>query len=207
MTPFRETYGVAVPLMRPDIDTDQMISHHFLITRSRTGLGRGLFHAWRKAGRRGGSRLSLEQARLPATRRFCSPGRTSPAAPPGSTPSGPCSTTGYRVVIAPSFGVHFARNAVKNGLLPVVLPTNAVQELAAASEESAGARRVRVSLVDRVVALDGGPTYAFDIDDDARTALLEGLDGIGLTLVREPEITAFHLENLRLRPWLRATHG
>lgn len=206
MIPFRETYGVAVPLMRPDIDTDQMISHHFLITRSRRGLGRGLFHAWRKPD-------GVEDPGFPLNKPAF---RDAPILLAGANFA--CGSSrehavwavldyGIRVVIAPSFGVHFGRNAVKNGLLPVVLPAHAVQELAAASEESAGARRVRVSLVDRVVALDGGPTYPFEIDDDARTALLEGLDGIGLTLVREPEITAFHLENLRLRPWLRATHG
>lgn len=206
MIPFIEIRGKAVPLMLADIDTDQMITREFLITKSRKGLGRGLFHGWRFVD---GKPVEDFPFNWPW------------ANDPQILIAGPnfaCGSSrehavwsvldyGFRVVIAPSFGVHFRRNAFKNGLLPVVLPQDQVDLLAQAVTQSEGRRLIHVSLPDQTVTLDDGPTFNFEIDAEPKAALLEGLDEIGLTLRRAEAIDAFQRRDAGSRPWVYLNDG
>jgi 3-isopropylmalate/(R)-2-methylmalate dehydratase small subunit len=201
MQPFRPIHAVALPMMIPDIDTDQMINRDFLITTARKGLGKGLFHDLRY---RDGVEVADFVMNLPWFREpevliggvnFASGSSREHAV-------WAVQDYGVRAVIAPSFGVHFKRNALKNGLLPVTLPEADVAALAQAVLDSRGARRIAVSLEDQFVALDDGPTHRFEIEEDAKAALLLGLDDIGRTQLRAQSVTEFQTRDRAQRPWV-----
>jgi 3-isopropylmalate/(R)-2-methylmalate dehydratase small subunit len=201
MKPFKDIHGVALPLMMRDLDTDQIINRDFLITTSRKGLGRGLLHDLRY-------RDGKEVADFPMNFSWF----RSPQILIGGV-NFACGSSrehavwavqdyGIRAVIAPSFGVHFLRNAYKNGLLPIILPEADVEEIAAAVSESKGARRVAVSLDAQTVRVDDGTLMHFDIDADAKTALAEGLDHIDQTLRHVARLERFQERDRAMRPWV-----
>jgi 3-isopropylmalate/(R)-2-methylmalate dehydratase small subunit len=188
--------GVAAPLRRSDVDTDQIIPAEYLKRVTRTGFEDGLFNAWRAdptfvlndpayakasilvAGARFGVGSSREHA-VWALQDY-----------------------GFRAVIAPSFGDIFRNNALKGGLLPVVLPEKAIQELWILVEERDGVE-LTVDLVERQVRGPGAgreETWEFSLDEHSRWRLLEGLDEIGLTLRHEDAITAFEAGRPSFKP-------
>lgn len=95
-----------------------------------------------------------------------------------------------RAVIAPSFGDIFASNALKNGLLPIVLRTDVVDGLLREIGETPG-MHLAVDLVAQEVRTPAGEVHRFDVDPFARQCLLEGVDEIGYTLSLMPEIEAY----------------
>ena len=97
---------------------------------------------------------------------------------------------GFRAVIAPSFADIFANNCVKNGVLTVVLTEKEVEEIVRRTNELPN-YQLTLDLEQCKVQDDGGFSASFQIDEFTRHCLLEGLDDIGLTLQREPEITAY----------------
>jgi 3-isopropylmalate/(R)-2-methylmalate dehydratase small subunit len=97
---------------------------------------------------------------------------------------------GIRAVIAPSFGDIFAINAVKNGVLPVVLPADAVAALIAEAEADPGAS-IEVDLAAQTVTAADGTVHPFDIDPFTKHCLLEGVDELAFTLSHEEDIAAF----------------
>ena len=183
MDKFTVHTGVAMPLRRSDVDTDQIIPAEYLKRVTRSGFEDGLFNSWRAdptfvlndpayagasilvAGHRFGVGSSREHA-VWALQNY-----------------------GFRAVIAPSFGDIFRNNALKGGLLPVVVADKLVAELWVLLEERPGVE-LTVDLVERLVR---GPdlSWAFPLDEHSRWRLLEGLDDIGLTLRHEAEITDF----------------
>jgi 3-isopropylmalate/(R)-2-methylmalate dehydratase small subunit len=194
--------GIAAPLRRSDVDTDQIIPAEYLKRVTRTGFEDGLFNAWRAdksfvlndptyvtasilvAGPRFGVGSSREHA-VWALQDY-----------------------GFRAVIAPSFGDIFRNNALKGGLLPVVLQDKAIQGLWVLLEEQPGVR-LTVDLVERQVRvpnLDADDSAApptaweFPLDDHSRWRLLEGLDDIGLTLRHEDAIAEFEAERPSFKP-------
>ena len=97
---------------------------------------------------------------------------------------------GFRAAIAPSFGDIFFNNALKNGLLPIVLPAAAVAALLAAARAIPGAQ-VAVDLAAQTVTAPAGAVYPFSIDQFSRHCLLEGLDEIDYTLSQSAHIAAY----------------
>jgi 3-isopropylmalate/(R)-2-methylmalate dehydratase small subunit len=192
MEKFTVHTGIAAPLRRSDVDTDQIIPAEYLKRVTRTGFEDGLFNAWRAdpafvlndpayagasilvAGSRFGTGSSREHA-VWALQDY-----------------------GFRAVIAPSFGDIFRNNALKGGLLPVVLQEKAIQELWILLEEQPGAE-LTVDLVQRAVR---GPDHSWDfsLDEHSRWRLMEGLDDIGLTLRHADEITAFESTRPSFKP-------
>jgi len=109
---------------------------------------------------------------------------------------------GIRCVIGSSFGDIFFNNCFQNGLLPVVLDRETVESLAREVEASQGAGRISVDLAQMEVTSPSGKRYAFAVEPARRGALLEGLDEIGMTLRRAPEIEAFQARDRDERPWV-----
>ncbi len=190
MRPFRIHRGLAAPLDRPNVDTDQVIPKQFLKRIERTGFGQFLFYDW--AHTADGSTdwaFVLNQPRyrgasiLLAGKNFgCGSSREHAA--------WALADFGFRAIIAPSFADIFVTNAMKNGLLPVTLPEPDVATLA----ERAGripACSITVDLERRVVSDEHGFSAAFTVDEFRRYCLLNGLDDIALTLRHEPEIAAY----------------
>jgi 3-isopropylmalate/(R)-2-methylmalate dehydratase small subunit len=183
MEKFTVHSGTAMPLRRSDVDTDQIIPAVYLKRVSRTGFEDGLFNAWRadpsfvlNDARYAGSTI------LVAGHRFGVGSSREHAV-------WALQDYGFRVVIAPSFGDIFRNNALKGGLLPIVLQEKVIQELWILLEEQPGVR-LEVDLVERQVR---GPdlNWAFNLDEHSRWRLMEGLDDIGLTLRHEDSITGF----------------
>ena len=190
MQPFRLHTGLAAPLDRANVDTDQIIPKQFLKRIERTGFGQFLFYDWRfRPDGEPDPEFVLNQARyagasvLIAGKNFgCGSSREhAPWA------LGDC---GFRAIIAPSFADIFANNCAKNGMLAVPLPEAEVSTLMRYARDVSG-YRVTVNLVERTVSDDLGFSASFDIDPFRRRCLLEGLDEIGLTLEHEREITAY----------------
>ncbi len=109
---------------------------------------------------------------------------------------------GIRCLIAPSYGDIFFNNCFKNGVLPIVLPSETVDQLAAEAEAANGGRPFRIDLEAERIRTPGGREIAFATDPANREALLQGLDEITMTLRRDAEIAAFEAENRAARPWI-----
>ncbi|MEI6721316.1 MAG: 3-isopropylmalate dehydratase small subunit [Betaproteobacteria bacterium] len=109
---------------------------------------------------------------------------------------------GIRCVIAPSFGEIFFGNCFQNGLLPVILPQATVEKIGMALAADPANAKLTVDLPRQVVVAPDGSEHAFAIEPLRKKALLEGLDEIGLTRLRESEIVAFQAKDRVKRPWI-----
>jgi 3-isopropylmalate/(R)-2-methylmalate dehydratase small subunit len=190
MKPFRTHTGLAAPLGRANIDTDQIIPKQFLKRIERTGFGAFLFYDWRfLPDGAPNPEFVLNNPRyqgasvLIAAKNFgCGSSREhAPWA---------LDDYGFRAVIAPSFADIFANNCTKNGLLPVALPVEQVDELLRRAAETEG-YQLTVDLENREVRDETGFCAAFQIDEFKRDCLLKGLDDIGLSLRHEAAIAAY----------------
>ncbi|MFH6786956.1 MULTISPECIES: 3-isopropylmalate dehydratase small subunit [Methylobacterium] len=204
MQPFTAVTGPAAPFLEPNVNTDVVIRIERLTGVPRDDLGRYAFEALRRnpeGGQGGDPAFVLDTPRfrgapiLIAGRNFgC-----------GSSREGAVWALmglGLRAVVAESFGDIFFNNCFQNGLLPVVLPKEAIDRLAA--EATSGAP-LTVDLVAREVRAPSGAVVPFAIDPQRRQALLEGLDEIGATLTREAEIAQWQARDRAARPWIWAT--
>ncbi|MFB6285961.1 MAG: 3-isopropylmalate dehydratase small subunit [Candidatus Bipolaricaulia bacterium] len=190
MEPFEPFTGRVAPLDVANVDTDQIIPKQFLKRVERSGFGDVLFHDWRT--REDGSQdpdfvLNDPPYRdaeiLLARENFgCGSSREHAVWALGDA--------GFRAIIAPSFADIFQTNAFKNGLLPIALDADIVDDLF---------RRLR-NLTDYAIAVDlanqrldgsDGGSLSFEIDPFRKRCLLEGLDEIALTLEHEAEISAY----------------
>ncbi len=192
MDKFDTHTGVAVPLRRSNVDTDQIIPAVYLKRVTRTGFEDGLFAAWRNdpdfvlnnPAYAGGSVLI--------------------AGPDFGTGSSrehavwALQNYGFKVVIGSRFGDIFRSNSGKAGLLIAAVTQDVVEQLWSYVEADPGAT-VEVSLVDKAITA-GGASYGFEIDDYTRHRLLEGLDDIGLTLQHADLISAFEAERPSFLP-------
>ncbi len=198
MRAFRVHTGLAAPIGRANIDTDQIIPKQFLKRIERTGFGQFLFFDWRfNPDGTPKAEFELNQQRykgasiLIADKNFgCGSSREhAPWA---------LADFGFRAVIAPSFADIFANNCGKNGIVIVRLGDAQVAELLRKAKEFEG-YKLTVDLERCSVTDDSGFTAKFDIDPFRRNCLLNGLDDIGLTLRYETQIAAF--EKNRQNAW------
>jgi 3-isopropylmalate/(R)-2-methylmalate dehydratase small subunit len=182
MKPVKRVTARAAVLDRADVDTDQIIPKQFLKRIERTGYGEFLFFDWMKQADFELLRPEYADARiLLAGRNFGSGSSREHAA-------WALQDYGFEVVIAPSFGDIFRTNSLKIGLLPVVLPPEAVETLMHAV---AGGGSLTVDLETQEVTGPGELIVPFEFEPFARESLLQGLDDIALTLQREESITDY----------------
>merc|ERR1712194_874674 len=106
---------------------------------------------------------------------------------------------GLRCIIAPSFGDIFFNNCLKNGMLPIVLPNDQVEQL---MHDAEAHKKMTVDLPGQKVAREGGEAFPFDIDPFQKHCLINGLDDIGLTLEKESFIHSFEQQRTQQFPWL-----
>jgi 3-isopropylmalate/(R)-2-methylmalate dehydratase small subunit len=183
--------AVAVPLPRPNIDTDQIIPARFLSRPREVDHGAFLFH---DARRLPGS--EEERPDFPLNRpewreaRIVVAGRNFACGSSRESAVWALFDGGFRAAIAPSFGDIFRNNGLKNGLLPIVLPAEAVNDLIAQLEARPGAT-VAIDLPAQTVTAPDGAVHTFEIDPFAKHCLLEGVDELAFTLGFEEEIAAF----------------
>lgn len=192
MTPINAVEGRAYPFGRKNVDTDVIIPAAWLKTISREGLGRGAFETVRaEDGNVFDDPAYAGSPILIAGDNFgCGSSREHAAWALGDL--------GIRVVIAPSYSDIFSGNAVKNGILPVVLPQAAIDRLM----EVAKTDPIHVDLEAQSVTTPFQDRFHFEIDPFRKQCLLGGLDEIALTLAENTAITAYESQVAGDRPWL-----
>jgi len=196
MDKFTTLEGIAAPLPMINVDTDKIIPKQHLKTIKRSGLGKVLFDELRY--REDGSENPDFILNKPAYRhaKVLVAGENFGCGSSREHAPWALQDFGIRCVIAASFADIFYNNCFKNGILPVTLTNDQMDELFRRTEASDG-YRLAVDLEQQIVTDDKGLRYSFTIDPFRRECLLKGLDDIGLTLVHENEISTFEQEHLR----------
>ncbi|WP_294327509.1 3-isopropylmalate dehydratase small subunit [uncultured Sphingomonas sp.] len=197
MEPITKVEGRAYPWGAKNIDTDIIIPAHWLKTTTREGLGKGAFESVRAepdnifddpryagapvliAGENFGCGSSREHAAWALT------------------------DMGVKAVIAPSFSDIFSGNAIKNGIVTVVLPQDAIDRLV----EVAKTDTVAVDLETMTVTTPYQDRFPFELDPFRRQCLMEGLDEIGMTLAQDTAISKYESGVAAARPWLHQESG
>ncbi|MEM7210806.1 MAG: 3-isopropylmalate dehydratase small subunit [Pseudomonadota bacterium] len=201
MTPLREIEGPAAPLMEANVNTDVIIRIERLSDFERDALEPYAFEAWR---------FRDDGSDDPDFVLNIHPWRGAPILLAG--PNFGCGSSregavwalnciGIRVVIAPSFGGIFRNNCFQNGTLPITLPPDTVERFAEIARAQPDAP-FRVDLEREVVIPPNGAPVPFEIDGLRKQGLLKGLDDLGLTDERLPEIARFQHSDRQARPWI-----
>jgi 3-isopropylmalate/(R)-2-methylmalate dehydratase small subunit len=215
MRAFDQHTGTVAPLDRSNVDTDMIIPKQFLKSIKRTGFGPNLFDQVRYldegqpdqdcSQRPVNPDFMLNQPRyadasiLLARRNFgCGSSREhAPWA---------LEDYGFWVIIAPSFADIFYNNCFKNGLLPVVIEENIVDQIFAETAASEG-YQLSVDLDNQTVTTPSGEQFSFEVDSFRKHCLLNGLDDIGVTLENSEAIAAFEGQHRKNAPWLFDAFG
>jgi 3-isopropylmalate/(R)-2-methylmalate dehydratase small subunit len=195
--PFTTLTGVAVPLLLDDVNTDQIAP----ATKEARGLNpdykKILFARWREEADFVFNKPQFSGAKIVVARDNFGCGSSRESAVWSLT------ANGIRAVVARSIADIYRDNCIKNGVLPVVLAERdavAFEELVVGTD---GAAPFTVDLHAQRIAAPGGRIFTFDIAASERTALLEGLDDIGLTLKHLDEILAWETRTKKESPWLQ----
>ena len=192
MDKFTTHTGRVVPLRRSNVDTDQIIPAHWLKKVTRTGFEDGLFEAWRKD-----EGFVLNQPQYAGASILV-------AGPEFGTGSSrehavwALENYGFRAVISSRFADIFRGNSLKNGLLTVILPAETVERIWALVEADPTAE-VTVDLEAREVRAEG-ISEPFELDENVRWRLLNGLDDISITLAQEAEIVTYEASRPAFKP-------
>ncbi len=204
MNKFTQLTAIAAPLLRINVDTDAIIPSREMKRVSKEGLGEGLFAGWRY--REPGSRIEnpdfilngepyrQAQILLSGANFGCGSSREHAV--------WALAEWGIRAVIAPSFGAIFFSNCVRNAILPIVLPDERVQALAALVTEDPHGNQITIDLNACTVIGPDQHTDTFSIAPADREMLMEGLDAIAVTMKRDDEILAFQARDRLKRPWI-----
>jgi 3-isopropylmalate/(R)-2-methylmalate dehydratase small subunit len=201
MTPFTTLTGIAAPMPLVNIDTDMIIPKQFLKTIARTGLGKNLFDEMRYT--QDGAEIPDFVLNQPAYRHAEILVAGDNFGCGSSREHAPWALLdfGIRCVISTSFADIFYSNCFKNGILPVVLPPEAVAHLMDDARKGANAR-ITVDLPGQIVTAADGTQFRFEVDPFKKHCLLNGLDDIGLTLEKAAAIDGYEKSAAMSRPWV-----
>lgn len=199
MEKFTVLESKAAPMPLVNIDTDMIIPKQFLKTIKRTGLGKNLFHEMR---------YDLQGKEIPDFILNQDAYRSSKVIVAGNNFG--CGSSrehapwalfdfGIKCIIAPSFADIFYNNCFKNGILPIKLPQEQVEELTQLASDPDN--HFNIDLPKQEIRA-GNKNYKFEIDPFRKHCLIEGLDDIGLTLQKESKIILFEDKNKKKLPWL-----
>jgi len=201
MEALQQVTGVAAPLLRINVDTDQIIPTLFLGGTDAKGYGAHLFHGWRfgQAGQPNPdfilNRPPYDRAQILLADRNFGCGSSRERAPKALR------EFGFRAILAPSFGGIFYNNCWRNGIVPVELPIEHIRRIAQEVEAAGGHAAVTVDLGALAVSTGGGLRFGFTAPGTLRGMLMQGVDEIALTLGRQAEIEAFRRRDRATRPW------
>lgn len=210
MQAFTNLNALVLPLDRANVDTDAIIPKQFLKSIKRTGFGPNLFDEWRYLDQgepgRDNSRRPVnpdfvlnfpryQDAQILLARKNFGCGSSREHAPWA------LEDYGFRALIAPSFADIFYNNCFKNGVLPIVQPESVVDVLFKEVEAHEG-YRLQIDLPSQTIITPSGTSYSFEVDEERKHRLLNGLDDIGLTLQHQQQIQAFEKRRQEQYPWL-----
>jgi len=209
MEKFTVFTGVVCPLDRSNVDTDAIIPKQFLKSIKRTGFGPNLFDEWRyldhgepgmdNSTRKINPDFVLNDARYQGasillTRKNFGCGSSREHAPWA------LEDYGFKVIIAPSYADIFFNNSFKNGMLPIILDEEIIDQL---FEQAMGDTPLSLKIdLEKQILIFGDQEISFDVDEFRKHCLLEGLDDIGLTLQHVDDIKAYEENRKSITPWL-----
>ncbi|ANT60299.1 3-isopropylmalate dehydratase [Salipiger sp. CCB-MM3] len=201
MEKFEKLTGIAAPMPLVNIDTDMIIPKQFLKTIKRSGLGVHAFDEMRYLD--DGSENPEFVLNQPAYREASVIVAGDNFGCGSSREHAPWALAdfGIKVVISTSFADIFYNNCFKNGMLPIVMPQEAVDVLMKDAEKGSNAR-MTVDLENQIVTTSDGEEFAFEVDPFRKHCLLEGLDDIGLTMEKAGAIDTFETAAAQSRPWV-----
>lgn len=210
MQAFTELDALVVPLDRANVDTDAIIPKQFMKSIRRTGFGDNLFDEWRYLDR---GEPGQEVSQRPQNPDFApNQPRYAGAQILLARENFGCGSSrehapwalrdfGIRALIAPSFADIFYGNCFKNGMLPIVLEADVIDELFRLVEATPGLQ-LHIDLQAQTVTPAGGALIPFEIDAGRKHRLWNGLDDIGITLQRVDRIRAYEAQRRAAEPWL-----
>jgi 3-isopropylmalate/(R)-2-methylmalate dehydratase small subunit len=204
MEKFDTLTAVAAPIVRANVDTDIIIPSREMKTVAKTGLKDGLFAGWRYTtigGRDPNPDFVLNQPAYAGTQIILG-GENFGCGSSREHAVWALHEYGIRAVIAPTFAPIFRGNCVRNGIVPVQLPAHAIAALVEYVQADPANHRVTVDLAAQAVRTAVGASFHFDMDAESKEMLLEGLDGIDLTLKHRGAIEAFRGRDRAARPWI-----
>jgi len=211
MEKFQKFSGIVAAIDRPNIDTDAIIPKQYLKSIKRSGFGVNLFDDWRyldpgESGKSNSERrvnpdfllnkTQFKHAQILLARENFACGSSREHA------VWALMDFGFKVVIAPSFADIFYNNSFKNGLLPVVLAANFIDQLFEDFERQED-YQLRVDLENQLVTNKVGIQMPFEIDEFRKYCLLNGFDDIGLTMQHADQIKTFEQQYFDQYPWLQ----
>ena len=204
MEKFTVLEAIAAPILRINIDTDVIIPSREMKRVSKEGLSDGMFANWRytePGGREEQADFILNQEPYRQAKIILS-GDNFGCGSSREHAVWALHEWGIRAIIAPGFGNIFYGNCIRNGILPVVLANDVVENIAAQVEANPANNLVNVDLSNCTVTAADGLAHAFEIGPGDREMLLEGLDAIAVTQRRDDEILAFQARDRLKRPWI-----
>jgi 3-isopropylmalate/(R)-2-methylmalate dehydratase small subunit len=208
MKAFTTLTALVAPLDRANVDTDAIIPKQFLKSIRRAGFGPYLFDEWRYLDRGEpdmdcthrpvNKEFVLNQpkykgAQILLTRENFGCGSSREHAPWA------LEDYGFRAILAPSFADIFFNNCFKNGILPIVLPAETVDQL---FSELVDGYQLTIDLQTQAITTPSGQNIGFAVDENRRHRLLNGLDDIALTLQHADKIKVYEVERAKRAPWL-----
>jgi 3-isopropylmalate/(R)-2-methylmalate dehydratase small subunit len=210
MQAFTTLTSKVLPLDRANVDTDAIIPKQFLKSIRRSGFGVFLFDEWRYLDRGEPemdctnrplnqdfilNKPQYKNAQILLTRENFGCGSSREHAPWA------LEDYGFRAIIAPSFADIFYNNCFKNGLLPIVLSAEQIDNL---FKQMADGYQLTIDLAAQKITTPDGINFSFEIDADRKHRLLNGLDDIALTLQQADKIKEYETERAKRAPWLFA---
>ena len=210
MRPFVSHEGLVAPLDRANVDTDAIIPKQFLKSIKRTGFGPNAFDEWRYLDR---GEPGMDNSKRPLNPDFVlNQARYQGASILLTRENFGCGSSrehapwaledyGFRAIIAPSYADIFYNNCFKNGILPIVLPADAVNRLFKETEANPG-YKLTVDLEAQTVSTPAGESFGFEVDAERKHRLMHGLDDIGITLQYVDTIRAYEAQRKQETPWL-----
>jgi len=210
MNKFTVLDGLVAPLDRANVDTDAIIPKQFLKSIKRTGFGPNLFDEWRYLDH---GEPGMDNSKRPLNPDFVlNQPRYQGAAILLARKNFGCGSSrehapwaldqyGFRAVIAPSFADIFFNNCFKNGLLPITLSSELIEQLFNEVGYNPG-YTLTVDLPSQTIRSSTGMSMSFEIDATRKHRLLEGLDDIGITLKNAERIRAYEARQRIATPWL-----
>ncbi|ASK88850.1 3-isopropylmalate dehydratase small subunit [Sphingorhabdus sp. SMR4y] len=196
--PFDTLTSLPMPLIRDNIDTDQIIPSREMKSTGKTGLSDGLFAGWRykEIGGREANPAFVMNDPVYADSKIILGGANFGSGSSREHAVWALAEYGFRAVIAQSFAPIFAGNCVRNGILPAVLDAAAIATI----EQSRAP--VTINLQDQNIVSASGHSWDFPIDGEAKAMLLDGLDAIDLSLKMADDIARWQQSDRAARPWI-----
>jgi 3-isopropylmalate/(R)-2-methylmalate dehydratase small subunit len=185
---FKSVSSIATPLDRPNVDTDQMVPKQFLKLVQRTGFGKFLFYDWRFNQDGSPKKDFVLNDPKYSSSRILVAGENFGCGSSREHAAWALKDFGFDVIIAPSFADIFYNNCFKNGILPISLDRNTLDDMIKTQSH------VEVDLQSQTIRY-GNKSVRFEIDENRKKTLLEGLDDIAMTLQHEEKITAYERQH------------